>query len=151
MTTQSKDYLKKNAENIAYEDPAVFEKAPEQHTELHRLWNAFKCRSYTEFFAEYRRAMEQYMKEKGIKEPFRFMIYSSYHRSFPGFSHYEDYRKSHSYLMTLEDPQTFIGVFDFVGPMGLPTHIDPDVKRACVVGGVAKKYRGREFSGTITF
>lgn len=112
-----KDYLKKNAENIAYEDPAVFEKVPEQHTELHRLWNAFKCWSYTEFFAEYRRAMEQYMKEKGIKEPFRFMIYSSYHRSFPGFSHYEDYRKSHSYLMTLEDPQTFIGVFDFVGPM----------------------------------
>src|SRR5690606_23079105 len=85
-----KDYLKKNTENIAYEDPAVFEKAPEQHTGLHRLWNAFKCWSYTEFFAEYRRAMEQYMKEKGIKEPFRFMIYSSYHRSFPGFSHYED-------------------------------------------------------------
>ena len=61
--------------------------------------------------------MEQYMKEKGIREPFRFMIYSSYHRSFPGFWQYEDYRKSHSYLMTLEDPQTFVGVFDFVAPM----------------------------------
>ena len=61
--------------------------------------------------------LEQYMKEKGIREPFRFMIYSSYHRSFPGFWQYEDYRKSHSYLMTLEDPQTFVGVFDFVAPM----------------------------------
>ena len=111
------DYLKKKAADVAYEDPAIFEKNPEQYAELHRLWNAFKCWSYTEFFAEYRRAMEQYMKEKGIREPFRFMIYSSYHRSFPGFWQYEDYRKSHSYLMTLEDPQTFVGVFDFVAPM----------------------------------
>lgn len=111
------DYLKQKAENVAYVDPAVFEKNPGQYAELHSLWNAFKCWSYTEFFAEYRRTMEQYMKEKGIKAPFRFMIYSSYHRSFPGFSQYEDYRKSHSYLMTLEDPQTFIGVFDFVAPM----------------------------------
>ena len=111
------DYLKKKAADVAYEDPAIFEKNPEQYAELHRLWNAFKCWSYTEFFAEYRRAMEQYMKEKGISEPFRFMIYSSYHRSFPGFWQYEDYRKSHSYLMTLEDPQTFVGVFDFVAPM----------------------------------
>ncbi len=112
-----KKYLSANAGNPAYADPSLFEKNPAQNPELHRLWNAFKCWSYTEFFAEYRRAIEKYMKEKGIRTPFRFMIYSSYHRSFPAFWQYEDYRQSHSYLMTLEDPRTFVGVFDFVAPM----------------------------------
>lgn len=26
-------------------------------------------------------------------------------------------------------------ILDFVGPLGMPTHIDPDVKRVCVIGG----------------
>ena len=26
-------------------------------------------------------------------------------------------------------------LLDFVGPLGMPTHIDPDVKRVCVIGG----------------
>lgn len=26
-------------------------------------------------------------------------------------------------------------ILDFVGPLGVPTHIDPDVKRVCVIGG----------------
>ena len=112
-----KKYLAEKAPNVSYVDPCVFEKNPKEHPELHKLWNAFKCWSYTEFFAEYRRSMEKYMKEKGIAEPFRFMIYSSYHRSFPGISEYKDYRESYTYLMTLEDPQTFIGVFDFIAPM----------------------------------
>ena len=112
-----KAYLAEKAPEVSYVDPRVFEKDPGRNAELHKLWNAFKCWSYVEFFGEYRRAMESYMKEKGISAPFLFMIYSSYHRSFPGFSAYRDYRTSHSYLKTLEDPQTFIGVFDFVGPM----------------------------------
>lgn len=112
-----KTYLAEKAPNVAYADPREFEKNPEQNAELHKLWNAFKCRSYIELFGEYRRVMESYMKEKGISAPFLFMIYSSYHRSFPGFSAYKDYRTSHSYLKTLEDPRTFVGVFDFVGPM----------------------------------
>ena len=111
------EYLKKIPGSPAYLDPAVFEKAPAEHPELHRLWNAFKCWSYAEFFAEYRRTMVAYMKEQGIDKPFRFIVYSSYHRSFPAFYDYKDYRDSHSYVMTLEDPKTFVGVFDYIAPM----------------------------------
>ncbi|MBO4630973.1 MAG: hypothetical protein J5858_03530 [Lentisphaeria bacterium] len=112
-----REFLSRQKDPPSYLDPAEFEKDPEKHSRLHRLWNEFKCWSYTEFFAEYRRAMEAYMKEKGIQEPFRFIIYSTYHRSFPGLTQYKDYKTSHTYLKTLEDPASFVGVFDYIAPM----------------------------------
>lgn len=112
-----KDYLAKSGGGLAYVDPATFEKEPEKYAELHKKWNEFKCFSYAEFFAEYRRAMEKYMAEKGIREPFRFIIYSTYHRSYPGFYGIKDYRDSHIYLKTLEDPAMLAKVFDYISPM----------------------------------
>ena len=35
-------------------------------------------------------------------------------------------------LNTLEEGDS---ILDFVGPLGVPTHIDPNAKRVCVIGG----------------
>ncbi len=40
--------------------------------------------------------------------------------------------KSTEHLATLEEGDT---ILDLVGPLGVPTKIDPDAKRVCVVGG----------------
>ena len=40
--------------------------------------------------------------------------------------------KSTQHLATLNEGDT---ILDLVGPLGVPTHLDPDVKRVCVVGG----------------
>ncbi len=101
----------------AFMDPREFERAPERHPALHRAWAAYKCQRYADFFGDYRKAMEAYMKKKGVPGPFVFMIYCSYHRSFPGFAAYADYRDSHSYLETLEDPARLAKVFDILAPM----------------------------------
>ncbi len=110
-------HLTKNAPKLSYVDPAVFEKSPAKYPELHQQWCDFKCRSYADFFGEYRQQMETYMKAKGISAPFVFMIYSTYHRSFPGLTAHKNYKESYTYLNTLEDPAMFVGIFDFVAPM----------------------------------
>ncbi len=35
----------------------------------------------------------------------------------------------------LNDLDVGDSILDFVGPLGIPTHVDPDVKRVCVIGG----------------
>lgn len=40
--------------------------------------------------------------------------------------------KSTQHLATLNEGDT---ILDLVGPLGVPTHLNPDVKRVCVVGG----------------
>jgi hypothetical protein len=112
-----KDYLAQNNPGIAYIDPVIFEKNPDKHLELHAKWQEFKCYSYAAFFSEYRQAMEKYMAAKGIKQPFKWMIYSTYHRSYPGFYGATDYRKTHIYIKTLEDPEMLGKIFDFISPM----------------------------------
>ncbi|MGN0833974.1 MAG: hypothetical protein ACI4RD_10070 [Kiritimatiellia bacterium] len=77
----------------------------------------FAARRYADFFREYREAMEGHLRAKGDGRRFRFMIYNAYHRSFAGFSGHRDYRQSHSYRGTLEDPVYFKGVFDILAPM----------------------------------
>ena len=37
--------------------------------------------------------------------------------------------------MLLNQLEVGDGILDFVGPLGLPTHVDPSVKRVCVIGG----------------
>ena len=77
----------------------------------------FAARRYADFFREYREAMVAHMKEKGLAGKFRFMIYNAYHRSFAGFSSHRNYKDSHSYRGTLEDPVYFKGIFDILAPM----------------------------------
>ncbi len=110
-------WLQNEWPDVQYRNPMEMAANSEANKEYLRLWEAYKCKRYTDFFADYRREMESYIAKKGLAVPFTFMIYSSYHRSFPGFSAYADYRDSHSYRMTLEDPATFPGVFDIVAPM----------------------------------
>ena len=112
-----KKYFSEHSPNLPYISPQEFEREPVKYAESHRLWNEFKAQQYTAFFADYRKAMEAYMKEKGIKEPFRMMIYSSYHRSYDGFYGYQDYRLSPIYIHTLEDPTSLAKVFDYISPM----------------------------------
>lgn len=112
-----KHYLAEKHNGLSYVDPVEIASKPKDYPELNRAWCAYKCQRYADFFGDYRKAMEGYMAEKGIKERFVFMVYSSYHRSFPSFEDYPDYRDSHSYLQTLEDPAAFIGVFDILAPM----------------------------------
>ena len=91
---------------------------PESDREVFDLWRDFKCRQYASFFGDYRREMERYMTEKGLDpKDFRFMIYSSYHRSFPGMYEHENYKDSWTYNNGLEDPAHFIGIFDILAPM----------------------------------
>ena len=77
----------------------------------------FAARRYADFFREYRKAMESYMREKNIPGQFVFMIYNAYHRSFGGFASNKDYRQTTAYRGTLEDPVYFKGIFDILAPM----------------------------------
>jgi len=91
---------------------------PDANREVFDLWRDFKCRQYAAFFGDYRREMERYMTEKGMDpKDFRFMIYSSYHRSFPGMYEHKDYKESWTYNKGLEDPALFVGIFDILAPM----------------------------------
>lgn len=112
-----KKYFSEHAPDLAYVSPQEFERDPVKYSKSHQLWNEFKAQQYTAFFADYRKAMETYMKEKGIKEPFRMMLYSSYHRGYDGFYGYQDYRMSPIYIHTLEDPASLAKVFDYISPM----------------------------------
>jgi hypothetical protein len=112
-----KKYHAQHLPDTPYLSPLEFEREPAKHPKLHQLWNEFKTGQYTAFFADYRAAMEAYMKEKEIKAPFRMMIYSSYHRGWDGFYGYPDYRLSPIYTRTLEDPASLAKVFDFISPM----------------------------------
>jgi hypothetical protein len=112
-----KAYLKQKHPHVGYVDPVTVERHPKQYAAQHLKWNEFKCFSYTEFFTIYRREMEKYMRQQGIKEPFKFMIYSSYHRAFPGMYEFEDYKQSPGYIKTLEDPKMLATTFNFIAPM----------------------------------
>lgn len=115
-----REYLGKHAPDVKYISPIRFEKDPEAHPELHQHWNAFKARCYADFFVDYRAAMEAYMKEKGIEQPFRFAAMTTYHRQWDGLWGYDDYRDSPVYRVTLEDPKMLAGVFDYLWPMVYP-------------------------------
>jgi hypothetical protein len=112
-----REYHAKHLPAVKYVSPIRFEREPDKYPELHQLWNQYKTQRFTDFFADYRKAMEEYMKEKGIAEPFRFIIYSTYHRGWDGFYGYDDHRQSPVYIRTLEDPVSLAKVFDYVSPM----------------------------------
>jgi len=112
-----REYHGKQLPGVKYVSPIRFEREPDKYPELHQLWNQFKTQRFTDFFADYRVAMEAYMKEKGITESFRFIIYSTYHRGWDGFYGYDDHRQSPVYIRTLEDPVSLSKVFDYISPM----------------------------------
>lgn len=110
-------YRAANHPNLPAENPAVFEKDPARFPELHAAWNAFKCGLYARIFADYRAAMEEHLKSRHATAPFRFMVYSTYHRAWDSFDGYADHTRSPVYTRTLEDPVQLAGVFDVLSPM----------------------------------
>jgi hypothetical protein len=112
-----REYHARHLPAVKYVSPIRFERDPDKYPEMHRLWNAFKTQCFTNFFADYRKAMETYMKERGIGDPFRMIIYSTYHRGWDGFYGYKDHTQSPVYIRTLEDPVSLSQVFDYVSPM----------------------------------
>ena len=103
--------------DLTYKSPIEFEETPEKYNLLHSAWNDFKVSRYADFFGDYRKAMETYMKSKGITESFKMCIYSTYHRSWNGFYGYKNYKDSPIYIKTLEDPEKLAKVFDIIAPM----------------------------------
>ncbi|MCC7517671.1 MAG: hypothetical protein IT578_00635 [Verrucomicrobiae bacterium] len=99
------------------EKPEVFEKEPARFPQLHAAWNEFKCGLYAQIFADYRKAMEEHLSRRGVKTPFRFMVYSTYHRAWDSFDGYADHTRSPVYTRTLEDPAQLAGIFDVLSPM----------------------------------
>ncbi|MEM1209174.1 MAG: hypothetical protein AAGI54_07890 [Planctomycetota bacterium] len=112
-----REYLTTQAPDVRYKSPIRFERAPEDHPELHRHWNAFKAQCYADFFNDYRAAMETHMREQGIDSPFLFMAMTTYHRQWDGLYDYADYRDSPVYRITLEDPAMLAEAFDYLAPM----------------------------------
>ena len=82
-----------------------------------RLWAAAR---YTDFFAEYRAAMEQHMRATGVPGPFRFVIYSTYHRHWDSFHGAEGVAAADPSVRTLEDPRDLRRAFDVMSPMTYP-------------------------------
>ena len=112
-----KKFLAKSYPKLKYKNPIKFEHKQKKYQALHNAWNDFKATRYTDFFREYRQAMETYMKSKDIKKKFTFYVMSTYHRNWKNFYGFKNYKESSVYLKTLEDPKKFAEVFDVIAPM----------------------------------
>lgn len=113
-----REYLRKNRPDATFDNLRDLANRPEENPAAAALWREFKCRQYAAFFADYRKTMEQYMRSRQLDPAqFRFMIYSTYHRAYPGFYDFADYRESKIYTHALEDPALLAEVFDFIAPM----------------------------------
>jgi hypothetical protein len=113
-------YLAANYPGRPTADPLVFMKSPEKFPEEVKLWNRFKGAAFAGIYGDYRREMEAYLQRKGIREKFRLMVYSTYHRAWGSFYGYADYEKATPYLKTMEDPKALAEVFDYISPMVYP-------------------------------
>lgn len=93
--------------------------SPKEHPAQAAAWADFKSEQYASFFRDYRKAMEAHLKSKGLAPKlFKFMIYSSYHRSYTGFyDHPDNYRECPIYSRALEDPAKLADIFDYIAPM----------------------------------
>lgn len=113
-------YLAANYPGRPFADPLVFMRSAEKFPEEVKLWNRFKGAAFARIFGDYRREMEAYLKRRGIREKFRLMIYSTYHRAWNSFYGYADYEKATPFVKTMEDPQALAEVFDYISPMVYP-------------------------------
>ena len=103
-----------------YIDPVEMAATPGRWPEAEAIWQAFKAYRYTQFFSDYRQAMEAYMDSKGIdrtQTPFEMKAIATYHRLWSGFDSFTDYKGSPVYTKTLEDPVMLAEVFDYIAPM----------------------------------
>lgn len=117
-TDNFRKFLQQNHPELNFSTLPELAANPAANRLVYNAWRDFKTRQYAAFFGDYRKAMEDYMVQQGLdKRMFKFMIYSSYHRSFPGMYTHKDYRDSWTYNKGLEDPKHFIGIFDYLAPM----------------------------------
>ena len=113
-----RNFLKKHHPSLSFSNLKELAAKPGSNRLTYDAWRDFKTRQYAAFFGDYRKAMEKYMVQKALDpKDFRFMIYSSYHRSFPGMYQHKDYKESWTYNNGLEDPAHFTGIFDIIAPM----------------------------------
>jgi hypothetical protein len=113
-------YLTDNNISVTENNPHVFMNDMATYTDEVRIWRKWKAKKYTDFFVDYRAEMESYMTSKGITEPFKFIIYSTYHKGMKSFYDYSDYETSSVYVRTLEDPVDLMRAFDVFAPMNYP-------------------------------
>lgn len=88
---------------------------------LRAAWLEFRALNYVGMFADYRLAIETYLKEKSPEDTFFWMLLmNAYHRGRPSYYGFEDYRDSPLYTESLEDPGMLASSFEVFSPMIYP-------------------------------
>lgn len=114
-------YLINTGTKLVEKDPAIFMRRQRRYPHAVKVWRKWRAKKYTDFFVDYRTVMEAYMKRLGINQPFKFIIYSTYHFQWNSFYAYDDYEIAPPYLNTLEDPIDLSNrAFDVIAPMIYP-------------------------------
>ena len=107
-----KAFLKEKYPQLKYIDPTEFEKDAEKYSQLHQAWLDFKTEMYAGMATDYRKELEAYMKQKGIKEKLSLIVYLGGQGL--GLTSAEERRKSKSYTDSLHDAQKWAEPCDYI-------------------------------------
>ena len=109
--SQFKDYFQANS-NLPYKNPKEFMQNPSNYPQYHKLWIKFKIEKEHQRQADYRRAMLDYMAEKGL-DTRRFKLF------FAANAGWRDEKKKWIGHMesSLQDPLILKDICDYYAPM----------------------------------